>query len=90
MSNFSAPADVGCFATSKCVSEPILRGSGKSDYNLPKCIARNTDLAASDWRAEAEARGRAAFDTAAAVPSTTVDPLAWLWGGSGVQGANKQ
>jgi hypothetical protein len=55
MSNFSAPADVGCFATSKCVSEPILRGSGKSDYNLPKCIARNTDLAASDWRAEAEA-----------------------------------
>ena len=80
---------IGCFATSRCVSEPILRGSGKSDYNLPKCIARNTDLAASDWRAEAEARGRAAYEAAAAEPQTTEEPLAWLWG-SGVQGAKTQ
>jgi hypothetical protein len=90
MSNSLRFTDIGGFATSKCVSEPILQGFGKSDCNLPQRIAQSTNLVTSDWRAEAEARGRAAFDTAAAVPSTTVDPLAWLWGGSGVQGANKQ
>jgi len=35
MSNFVVAADIGCLTTSKCVSEPILQGFGRSDVNLP-------------------------------------------------------
>ena len=33
----SNSAVTGCFATSKGAFEPILRDSGESDVNLPKC-----------------------------------------------------
>ena len=79
MSNFPVVPDIGCIATSKRDSRPISQGPGKSDDNLPKRNARNTDIAASDWRDEAIARGRTAYESAVAEPETTADPLAWLW-----------
>jgi hypothetical protein len=37
---------------------------------------------APDWRGEAEARGRAAFEAATAEPAPKpAEPLAWLWEG---------
>ena len=74
-----------CFTTYEIAPKPLGMGTLQhftaSDDNLP--------VAASDWRAEAEARGRAAYEAAAAEPQTTEEPLAWLWG-SGVQGAKTQ
>jgi hypothetical protein len=43
----------------------------------------NTDVAASDWRAAAEAGGRLAFEEAVAMPEITAEPLAWLWRSAG-------
>ena len=34
---------------------------------------------AADWRAEAEARGRAAFEQAVADPQPPEPALSWLW-----------
>jgi hypothetical protein len=82
MSNSPAFSDAGCIATSKCDPRPISQGFGKSDDNPRKRDARNTDIPVSDWRAQAEARGRAAYE-AAAEPQTTAEPLAWLWGAGG-------
>ena len=79
MSNFLVVPDIGRRATSKCDSRPISQGPGKSDDNLTKRNARNTDIAASDWRDEAIARGRTAYESAVAEPETTADPLGWLW-----------
>lgn len=62
--------------------EPIGTGTlqhfAASDDNLP-------NVAASDWRAEAEARGRLAYEAAVAEPQTTAEQLelAWLWGKEG-------
>jgi hypothetical protein len=79
MSNFPVVPDTGCIATSKCDPMPISQHRAESDFNLPKRNARNTDIAASDWRDEAIARGRTAYESAVAEPETTADPLAWLW-----------
>ena len=39
-----------------------------------------TATPAPDWRQEAEARGKAAFEAATAEPAPTpAEPLAWLW-----------
>ena len=74
MSSFPISSDTSCIATSKCDPRPISQHRAQSDFNL-----RNTDIAASDWRAEAEARGRAAFEAAVVEPPKAADPLGWLW-----------
>jgi hypothetical protein len=74
--------------TSKCELKPVSRHPAECGDNLPTRNAGKT-VVASDWRAEAEARGRARYKDAAAEPQTTEEPLAWLWG-SGVQGAKTQ
>lgn len=66
--------------TSKCHLGPVSRHLAGCGDNLPNCTARSTNVAASDWRAEAEAAGRAASEAILAEPQTIAEPLAWLWG----------
>ena len=61
-----------CALARKPIAIGLPRHRAESDDNL-------TDVAASDWRGEAEARGRAAYENAVAEPQTTAEPLAWLW-----------
>jgi hypothetical protein len=47
-------------------------------------MSRKTEIdsppaASPDWRDEAEARGRAAFEAAVAGPAVQPEPLSWLW-----------
>jgi hypothetical protein len=43
-------------------------------------MPRETETPAVDWRAAAEARGRAAFEQAVAEPRPAPEPaLSWLW-----------
>jgi hypothetical protein len=67
----------GCLEPRALAQRPtnpgIPRVSATLNVNLP-------NVAASDWRAAAEARGRAAFENAVEL-QTTAEPLAWLWGG---------
>jgi hypothetical protein len=64
----------GCSSTEQNSPNALFTGtmgmSGERDLNLQNGV--------SDWRAEAEARGRAAYE-AAAEPQTIAEPLAWLW-----------
>src|ERR1039458_8586977 len=64
----------GCLSTEQNSPNALFTGtmgmSGEQDLNLQNGV--------SDWRAEAEARGRAAYE-AAAEPQTIAEPLAWLW-----------
>ena len=78
MSNFPVFSDTGSISTSKRDSRPISQHRAESDLNLSK-----RDAPVSDWRAEAEARGRRAACEAMADPQTTAEPLAWLWGAGG-------
>lgn len=82
MSNSPVFSSIGS-TTAKCDFRPVPQHLAESDDNLQKSNAPNTDTGASDWRAEAEARGRAAYESAHAAPQTTAEPLAWLWGKRG-------
>jgi hypothetical protein len=83
MSNFPILSDTGCLTTCALAQKPIGTGAlqhfAGSDENLPNCTARSTDIAASDWRDEAIARGRAAYEIAVAEPPKAADLLSWLW-----------
>jgi hypothetical protein len=68
-----------CALARKPIAIGLPRHRAESDDNLTERSARNPDVAASDWRGEAEARGRAAYENAVAEPQTTAEPLAWLW-----------
>ena len=72
-------SNASCPTTAKCDLRPDSRHLSECGDNLEKRNARNT-AAASDWRAEAEAHGRAAYEAAVAEPQTIAEPLAWLWG----------
>lgn len=78
---------LGCLTTCVLAPKPIdtgtLRHFAASDVNLSQRSVGNTDVAASDWRAAAEAGGRLAFEEAVAMPEITAEPLAWLWRSAG-------
>ena len=44
----------------------------------------------ADYRVEAEARGRLAFEQATADPKPTPEPLSWLWKSLPKEGKNSQ
>src|ERR1035438_8308111 len=77
LAKLAAATSAGAYIHYEPASERMQADFRKGLDTMP----RNTETPASapDWRAEAENRGRAAFESAVADPQPPPEPLSWLW-----------